>query len=467
MMIKEFPCLETGNNKIDKAFRISIGDLAGNIIPHKAGILDNAKPVIMAGLEYDRPWTRDAAINVWNGAGLLFPEASLNTLLSVLKNVEGEPMINGQYWDSVIWVIGAWWQYLYTGDKEFLYIAFKAIKNTLEFFESAEFDASKNLFYGPACYGDGVSAYPDIYANDENSFCIMDWTYNNPDLINMSKSEYGLPMHSLSTNCLYYYAYLLTGNMANELDNEGEAIWMEKAKTLKKAINTHFWNDKTGCYRYLVDPFGDCEHQEGMGNSFAILFNIADKAKVEKIFSSQYITPSGISCLWPTFNRYKKDYHSYGRHSGTVWPHIQAFWASAAAMHNKIELFEFELRKLAEHAVRDGYFAEVYHPISGEVYGGIQEPELENAWISGQRQTWSATGFIRMILMGLFGMSFLENGIKFNPTLPKDINRAVIRSLPYRNMMLEIQIEGCGNNISDFKINGQESASKVDLTPQN
>ena len=39
-------------------------------------------PVILAGLHYDTPWTRDAAINAWNGGSLILPEVSRNTLLS-------------------------------------------------------------------------------------------------------------------------------------------------------------------------------------------------------------------------------------------------------------------------------------------------------------------------------------------------------------------------------------------------
>ncbi|UKI37027.1 MAG: hypothetical protein L6V93_02025 [Clostridiales bacterium] len=31
-----------------------------------------------------------------------------------------------------------------------------------------------------------------------------------------------------------------------------------------------------GYYRYLVDDFGGCDYFEGIGNSFAILFDIAD-----------------------------------------------------------------------------------------------------------------------------------------------------------------------------------------------
>ncbi|MCD6331750.1 MAG: hypothetical protein J7L89_00600 [Bacteroidales bacterium] len=57
-----------------------------------------------------------------------------------------------------------------------------------------------------------------------------------------------------------------------------------------------------------------------------------------------------------------------------------------------------ELSNLADHAVRDMQFAEIYHPYTGEKYGGIQESNGELVqWSAANRQTWSATGYIRML----------------------------------------------------------------------
>ena len=45
----------------------------------------------------------------------------------------------------------------------------------------------------------------------------------------------GIPMYTLSTNCLYYYAYVLADKMADELHRP--VHFSEKAKNMKKAIN--------------------------------------------------------------------------------------------------------------------------------------------------------------------------------------------------------------------------------------
>ncbi len=449
----------TEDRDLDQAFRIALHDIVSNITLFKDGLLSHKQPVLMAGLDYDTPWTRDAAINTWNGAGLLFPEVTRNTLVSVLQEEQNKVFIAGQYWDTIIWSIGAWWQYLYTHDGSFLALAFEATCNTIAFLEATEFDPALNLFRGPACYGDGVSAYPDIYTRTNGSSSILNWPEANPQLV--ATPGYGLPMHALSTNCIYYQTYVLIERMAAELGLPRDLRWQRKAKALKEAINKHFWDSTRACYQYLVDSSGGNHHQEGLGHCFALLFSIADAQQAESIFNNQHITPHGIPCAWPIFTRYKsEDGMSFGRHSGTIWPHIQAFWAHAAALNGKVDLFEFELRKLAEKACQNSQFSEIYHPLTGNIYGGIQEGK-SGEWKSCAHQTWSATGFIRMIFMGLLGMTFETQGILFKPTVPQGIKKVELCNLPYQNMVLDIEIEGSGTQLVACTINEQSISPPV------
>jgi hypothetical protein len=108
------PALRTNNRTLNDAYRIAIGDLVGNVMPFKSGLLERPAPVILAGLDYGRPWTRDASINAWNGASLIMPEIARNTLLSVVERSDGGIRIGGQYWDCIVWATGAWHHYLYT-----------------------------------------------------------------------------------------------------------------------------------------------------------------------------------------------------------------------------------------------------------------------------------------------------------------------------------------------------------------
>lgn len=454
------PTLITPDATLNTAFRIALGDLVTSIAPRQAGLLDAPAPVLDAGLDYPTPWIRDSAINIWNGASLLVADVMRNNLLSL---VDGAQRINpggqyDQYWDVIIWSLGAWWHYLFTGDEDLLRLALAVTHNTLRHCEATEFDAAKNLFRGPAVYGDGVAGYPDRYLNNGGGSGILEWRHHNPD--DLAPAGYGLPMFALSTNCLYYEVYRLVAHMARILGQPaGDAP--AQADRLKDAINRHFWNPATGTYRYLLDPFGGCDHQEGMGHSFALLFGVADDAQARQILANQHIAAAGIPCVYPTFARYAA-LGGYGRHSGTVWSHIQGLWGHAAAQYGQPDLFQHELHTLAARAVRDEQFAENFHPDSGAIYGGLQEgdPEpLAVPWKSCSRQTWSASALVRLVLMGLAGMDFAPDGIRFAPVAAPDLWPIEIGGLRYREMTLTVRIEAGERDM--LRLNDRELADAV------
>ena len=440
----------TDNNKVNEAFRIATGDLSGNIYPYKNKISETAKPAIMAGLDYDKPWCRDAAINTWNGASLIFPEISKNTLFLILEQKQNQIIIGGQYWDAIIWTIGAWYHYLYTGDLNFLATAYEVSVETIKILENKEL--SKNgLFNGPACYGDGVGAYPIEYADCGGDSEILAWPQYNPTV--KSSHGYGIPMQTLSSNCLYCHAYMLLEKMATILKLK-QQDWLKKGKILKAKINDIFWNEKKGYYNYITGPLGNSDYQEGIGNSFAILFEIADKEKTESIFKNIYVGKYGIPCLWPLFSRYKEN---FGRHNGTVWPHIQGFWGHAAAIKHKPEIFSHEFMNLTESACRESQFTEIVHPLSGRPYGGLQECKDKGiiTWASCRRQSWSATAYIRLALFGLAGMKFQENGICFDPVKINGVNKISITNMLYHNKVININVD-FGESIK-ISINGKKN----------
>jgi mannosylglycerate hydrolase MGH1-like protein len=453
--------LSCSDSTVERAFEIALEDVALNIVPLRQGLLEQEALVFRAGAAYEKPWTRDAAINVWSGGGLLCPEVGRNTLLATLERTNGRLEIGAdydQYWDRLIWALGAWWLYLFTGDREFLTLALDASKNTLASLEETEFDPALHLFRGPAVYGDGVAAYPDVYARTVGGHSgILRWPPANPEAA--SRPGRGLPMHALSTNCLYAAVYEVLGAIAEAVGVRPDPAWKGKAERMRESVSRHFWMPERGHYRYLVDPFGGSDVQEGLGHSFALLFGVADEERRESVFRTQWRTQKGIPCLWPCFDRYRRDGH-YGRHSGTVWPPIQGFWAEAAARHGRGDLFEFELRTLAQRAVRDGQFFELYHPETGLPYGGLQEWEgrgIVDDWESYPHQTWSATAFLRMILMGIAGMRFEPSGVRFQPLLPPSVERVELAEFPYRAATVQVTLRGPGARIERVRIDGDDA----------
>jgi cellobiose phosphorylase len=116
---------------------------------------------------------------------------------------------------------------------------------------------------------------------------------------------------------------------------------------------------------------------------------------------------------------------------------------------------------LAAHAVRDNQFAEIYHPITGKIYGGLQESGERGIvlWEATSRQTWAATAYLRMVLMGLVGLRFDADGVRCQPCLPKGISSVELRNLKYRKMTLDVTVRGTGTKVKEVLVNGQKSAN--------
>ena len=211
-MTISIPTLNTGIPSVDKSFRIACGDFAGNI----ARFQNN--PVIIAGMDYDSPWIRDAAFNTWY-AGMLCPDIAKNTLCSVLTRTENGLFIDDgseQYWDKIIWAWGAWKYYLYTGDSEFIKTALEAVENTLVQLIRDEFDEKDGLFRGGACFQDGIAAYPDKFVSRQRQSALVSCLSDRPRPEFLVDKGLGIPCKALSTNCLYLVAYEVVDHMRKE-----------------------------------------------------------------------------------------------------------------------------------------------------------------------------------------------------------------------------------------------------------
>ena len=451
------PSLTTGLADLDHAFRIALGDIAGNIRPHRGELDAEAKPCLLAGLDYDKPWTRDAAFNTWFAGAALAPEVARNTLLAVLTRDAHGLRIGGEYWDAIVWTVGAWQLYLQTADRDFLDTAFEVTRNSLRFFEGTEQDPRDDLFRGGSCFQDGVAGYPDRFA-DSSTSGIADYVRKHPEA--RIPVGYGLPMKALSTNCLYAEAYRLAGLMAHA-SGETSAHWAQQAEKMNTAIRTHFWNADSGTFRYLLEADEDPARQEGFGHAFALLFGIATPEQARSIFAHQHLTPHGIPCVWPNYARYGNPaVRTFGRHSGTIWPQVNAAWSAAAATHGRHDLAWRELQLLAAKAARDSQFAEIYHPLDGRIYGGLQEMPQNGKgiveWLACRRQTWCATGFIYMITHTLFGLRPGPTGLRFDPWLPPGLDRVELTGWPWRQTFVNLVVERAPDGV---RVNGTPAQS--------
>ena len=254
----------------------------------------------------------------------------------------------------------------------------------------------------------------------------------------MEKIEKNEPIYALSTNCVYYRVYKICAEMANKLHIPSEE-YEKKAENLKAAILKRFENVSTGLFDYFA---GESDAQEGLGLSYAVLFGIADEKQSKEFFKNAHITPNGMACEWPPFKRYTSiGKGEYGRHCGTVWTLISGAWALAALKADDKKSFERELFLLADKAVRDLNFYEIYHPDTGLPYGGLQEWEGNIVkWTSCRKQSWSATAFLAMLYRGIAGISVQDDAVTVTPYLPDGINEIALKNIRLKNKTFALEV---------------------------
>lgn len=184
-----------------------------------------------------------------------------------------------------------------------------------------------------------------------------------------------------------------------------------------------------------------------------MLFGIADERQTALIRENTHICAHGIPCVWPTFWRYEC-LGGYGRHSGTIWPHIQGFWARAMHRAGHQESFEKELYLMAQKAVRDMHFSEIYHPDTGALYGGMQEqgPGGIVEWDSRRKQTWSATAFLSLIYFEILGLTMEDGEPVFHPQMPINCGHMRIRGFEVAGWLFDLDIDGKEVSVRKRKI---------------
>jgi glycogen debranching enzyme len=408
---------------------------------------------IRAGGSYATPWTRDASINAWNAASLLIPMVARNTLWAVCERQANGRLIvqrDNQWWDKVIWAQGAWTHFLVTGDREFLARAYEAVAESLAEIRRTRFNERFGLFEGPSVLCDGIAGYPEPpYDPKVSSSFILD----HPG---------GDKVMCLSTNCVAYQAHRCAAWMAGQLDRPAAEVasFSDAAARLRDAIQRHFWMPAKSTYGYFIHGTGPLtgkldESQEGMGLAYVILFEVADAAQVRSILRTVHLQPKGIVCVWPHFARFNDA--RPGRHNVLVWPMASGMWAHAAAKAGAVERFASEMTHTATMTKgSEGIFYEIYHSVTGVPDGGWQ---VGKRWDSCIHQTWSATGYLRMVLYGLFGLNFEPDGVRLTPTLPPGWGAVRLSGLRYRQSVFNLRLEGEGQHIARVSVDGKTVSS--------
>lgn len=425
--------VKSDNEDVEEAYKLAVNTVNINI---RRGIL-------AAGGDYGGEWTRDIAINTWNGVSLTNPDVAEKSLWSVTINKD---TIGHQYWDKILWVVAARNHYLVTGDKAFLKQAYVCSVNTMKELETIAFDPVYGMFTGPSVFNDGIAGFPEpIFEPENNSSYVLD-------------HKNAFHIKCLSTNSVYYGAYKALAEMGTELKAAKSDIQGFKAKgeALRNSILKHLYDEKQGKLNYLVDHEGTVDpSQEGLGLAYAIIFGVLNQEQALKVTKQAQVSKFGITSVYPDFPRYSPE--KPGRHNNILWPMVNGFYAQATIVAGNKEAFEKELNGLiflALHGERGKFqFWEIYNPYTGYPDGGWQS---NRTWKSCHNQTWSATAYMNMVLYGLAGMRFGVDGLSFSPYLPQNVKDLKLEDFKYRQANLNIAISGNGSKIKSFSVNGKK-----------
>ena len=450
------PFVVSSSTSLNRAFVTAIGDFAGNVLPRKAGLLTEPSLTITAGTNYPDLWLRDAAVNAWNAGSFIAPSVAMNSLLSVVeRSARGYSFPHPDYYDSVIWIVGAWHHARVTGDLNFLRLSLDVARDVLARLRAEEFNEATGLYRGGSFFNDGVSGYPERYARPTSLWGnILDWRI--PSNEKRVKIGGGLPMQCLSTNALYFMALSAAGEMAGVLSDAQGAAWLAQAETLRGAIRNIFLNPATGSLVYLIDEEGLDPRQELAGWAFACLAGIFEPQEQVRLAAGVVRGKFGIPSLSPTYERYAA-MGGLGRHSGLVWPQVVAFWGDACARRGDVEGLGMEVRCLAEAALRHGNFTECWNPVTGQPDGGLQEryEGTIHPWESQHRTTWGATGFLRLVLSGVAGLRPEWGHLSMEPCLPGELGPLRIDGIRWRDLEITMDLRGSGRRIEKAAVNGR------------
>ena len=381
------------------------------------------------GKEWAGVWTRDISYSIILSMASLQPKVSQYSLMRKVKNgrIIQDTGTGGAYpvsTDRIVWAIAAWELYKVTGDQEWLKEAYTIVRNSLEDDLLNAYDTNTGLFRGESSFLDWrEQTYPD-------------WMQP----VDIYESE------NLGTNAVFYQASVILSKMARMLgDNQASEKYALLSEKVKEGINRYLWMDEKGYfgqYLYgrnfkLLSP-----RAEALGEALVVLFNAADQSRQQEIVVSTPVTAFGVPSIYPQIPNIPP-YHNNG-----IWPFVQAYWSLAAAKAGNEEALLESLSALYRPAALFLTNKENFVASSGD-YAGTQ--------INSDRQLWSVAGNVGMVYKVFFGMDYLPASLVFKPFVPKALQgKRSLTNFRYRNAILNIAMEGYGNEVASFSLDGKE-----------
>ncbi|MCQ2147235.1 MAG: hypothetical protein MJZ16_06940, partial [Bacteroidales bacterium] len=376
-------------------------------------------------------WTRDVSYSILHSLAQISPEVSMTSLLAKVNanNRIIQDTGTGGAWpcstDRTTWVLAAWEVYKVTGDKQFLDRIFPIIKNTIDDDFIVAYNPRTQLMKGETSYLDWREQEYPLWARPAD-------IYNS---------------EALGTNCVHYQAIKILSEICRikEMPNMAKQ-YADYAEKIKDGINKYLWMQDKGYY--AIYQFGRNNlvvhpQMEVLGESFAILFDVADKDRTRSISQNVEEEAFGTPMMYPNL----KDQGPY--HNDAMWPFVQGYWLRAQAKAGNEE----GVTKAISSIYRLASFGLTNYE-NMVIYNG----DYHGLSINSPRQLWSVAANLAIVPGVLFGIQYEADGIEFHPLVPKTMaGKRHLSNFKYRGAVLDMTISGYGNHLKSFKLDGVET----------
>ena len=419
--LSAYPRLISDNRLHNAVYNLALDEMVNAVEPDTT---------LRTGKEWAGVWTRDVSYSIILSMAYMQPLASK---VSLMKKVNANGRIiqdtgSGGAWpvssDRMIWAVAAYELYKVTGDRSWLEYIYPIIRDSFE--------------------DDFLTVYaPDGLVKGETSF--IDWREQSHPKWMQTADIY--QTEALNTSLVHAIGLNILSDIAKELGHKDEAKKYAKAsEAVAKAINEHLWmKDKGyyGMYLYGRDNLIMNPRAETLGESLAILYDIAPADRARSITENNPTTPYGAAIFYPQI----KDMPAY--HNNSLWPWVGAMWGLAnAKAHNEdgtLQAIGAVFRPAALFTTNKENF---------NLDNGDIATELNSS-----NMLWCLAGNLALTYRVLFGIHFEKDGLEFAPFVPKALaGTRSLENFPWRDASLDITISGYGDKIKSFRLNGQEHA---------
>ena len=416
-----YPSLQTPYLIEEAAFNIGLDESINEVEPDGT---------LRTGLEWGGVWTRDVSYSIIHSMSYIQTEASKTSLMC---KVDPRGMIiqdtgTGGAWpcstDREIWVGAAWEIYKVTGDMDWLKTVYPIAKRSLEVDMRTVFEKETNLVRGESSFIDWrEQSYP---------------TWMEPADIYDSKC--------LGTNMAFYIALSSTAQMGRILGDDASAQYFdEMAALVKKGINDNLWMEDCGYYaQYIAGRSQDLLYtkSETLGEALAILWDVAEGERAERLSQSLPVVDFGAPVFWPWI----PDQPPY--HNRAVWPWVQAYWIQACAKTGN--------EPGVLHGIGSVWRAALMYATNKENFVA-DTGNWRGTQINSSNMLWCLAGNLSITFKLLMGMNFGADELYFAPVVPRNLGaERTVRNFRYRNATLDITVSGFGDSIKVFRLDGVE-----------